>query len=75
MCDPVSLAVISIGTALASTGLGIAGRAQQAASQQVMYGYQAQVARNNQITAERLATDATERDRHAVRQSDRSAPR
>ena len=66
MCDPVTLAVVSMGTTLASTGLGIAGQAQQAQqaqSQQAMYGYQAQVARNNQITADRLATDATERGR------------
>ena len=61
MCDPVSLAVVSIGGALASTGLGIAGQAQQAASQQAMYGYQAQVARNTQIVADRMAVDSEER--------------
>lgn len=72
MCDPVSLAVVSIGTTLASTGLGVMGQMQQAQSQQAMYGYQAQVARNNQIAADRLAVDAEKRgqiaeDRHRLR--------
>ena len=64
MCvDPVTAAVVSIGATALSTGLGIAGQAQQAAAQQAMYGYQAQVARNNQIMADRMAADATERGR------------
>lgn len=63
MCDPVTLAVVSIGTTMASTGLSIAGKAQEVQAQQAMYGYQAQVARNSQIAAERLVTDATERGR------------
>jgi predicted Zn-dependent protease len=59
MCvDPITAAVVSIGATALSTGLGIAGQAQQAAAQQAMYGYQVQVARNNQITADRLAVDA-----------------
>ena len=45
-----------------SVVLGIV-RALQAPAQQAMYGYQAQVARNNQIMAGRLATYATERGR------------
>ena len=61
MCDPVSLAVFSMGTTLASTGLGVMGQMQQAQSQQAMYGYQAQVARNNQIKADRFAVHAEKR--------------
>lgn len=63
MCDPVSLAVVSIGTTLASTGLGVMDQMQQAQSKQAMYGYQAAVARNNQIQADRLAVDAEKRGR------------
>lgn len=65
MCEPATLAMISIGTTLASTGLGVMGQAQQAQSQQAMYGYQAAVARNNQIQADRMATDSEERGRIA----------
>ena len=61
MCDPVSLAVFSIGTTLASTGLGVMGQAQQAQSQQAMYGYQAAVARNNRIQADQFAVHAEKR--------------
>lgn len=60
MCDPVSLAAVSIGTTLASTGLGIAGQAQQAQLPQAMHGYQRQVAENNRIAAERMARDSEE---------------
>ncbi len=63
MCDPVTMAAVSIGTTLTSTGLGIAGQAQQAASQQAMFGYQRQVAENNRIAAERMARDSEERGR------------
>jgi hypothetical protein len=65
MCDPVSLGVFSMGTTLASTGLGVMGQMQQGQLQQAMYGYQAQVARNNQIAAERLAVDAEKQGRIA----------
>lgn len=65
MCEPATLAMISIGTTLASTGLGVAGQAQQAAGQHAMYGYQAAVARNNRIMADRLAVDSEERGRTA----------
>lgn len=61
MCDPVTLAVVSIGTTLASTGLGIAGQMQQAQSQQAMHGYQAAVAHNNRIAAHRMAEEAMRR--------------
>ena len=58
MCDPVSLTIVSIGTTLASTGLGVMG-------QTAMYGYQARVARNNQTAADRLAVAAEKHGRIA----------
>lgn len=58
MCELASASLAL--TALSTLG-GIAGQAQQASSQQAMYGYQATVARNNQIAAERLAQDAEKR--------------
>lgn len=61
MCDPVTLAVASIGATVASTGMGIVAQGQQAASQQAMYGYQAAVARNNQQQANAMAVDAERR--------------
>ena len=60
MCEPIS-AIMSIASTVLSTVAGIAGQARQAASQQAMQGYQAAVARNNQIAAERLAQDAEQR--------------
>lgn len=61
MCDPVTLAVVSIGATVASTGMGVMAQAQQAQSQSAMYGYQAQVARNNQTQANAMAVDAETR--------------
>lgn len=58
--DPVSLAVISIGASAASGAVGAMGASNQAKSMSAMSGYQAGVARNNQIIAEQNAQHALE---------------
>ena len=66
--DPATLTAISIASTVASTGMQIIGQGQQAKAQQASYNYQAAVARNNQIIAERQAADARARGAEAERQ-------
>lgn len=66
--DPGTLAAISIASTVASTGISIIGQGQQAAASRASYEYQAAVARNNQIIAERQAADSRARGAEAERQ-------
>jgi len=66
--DPATLTAISIASTVASTGLQIVGQGQQAKAQQASHEYQAAVARNNQIIAQRQADDARARGAEAERQ-------
>lgn len=61
MSGATTATAISIAATVASTAMTIAGQAQQAQAQSAMHGYQAAVARNNQIMAERMAQDALQR--------------
>lgn len=65
MSGAISASTIIAGASLAFTAAGTAmqvmGQAQQAQSQQAMYGYQAAVGRNNQSAANSMAVDAETR--------------
>ena len=65
--DPATLTAISIAASVAGAGVSIIGQGQQAAAQRASLEYQAAVARNNQILAERQAADAEERGKVAER--------
>ena len=65
MCDPASLAIVAIGSTVASTAMGFMGAMQQAQAQSAAASYQAAVARNNKIVADRAAEDALARGRSA----------
>jgi hypothetical protein len=54
--DPVSLAVVSIGSTVLSAGVGAIGAIQQGNAAAASANYQAQVAKNNQTIAEQNAT-------------------
>jgi len=56
-----TVAMMSLAATVASTGMSVMGQMQQAQSAQAMAGYQAQVAENNRIAAERMAVDAEKR--------------
>lgn len=69
MCEPISAstaAYISLGTTVIGTGLQIMGQMQQGAAASKQAAYQAAVARNNSILAERAAQDAIERGKIAA---------
>lgn len=51
---------IAIGASVIGTGMSVMGQMQQANAASSMYGYQAQIARNNQIIAQRNAQIARE---------------
>ncbi|MEK9754489.1 MAG: hypothetical protein VW338_14945 [Rhodospirillaceae bacterium] len=66
MCEPVTissttLAYASIAASAVSTVVGAVGSIQQGRAAQAQANYQAQVARNNKIVADRQAADALER--------------
>jgi hypothetical protein len=56
--DPVSLAVISIGSTVLSAGAGLVGSMQQASAASATAQYQSQVAKNNQTIADQNAAYA-----------------
>lgn len=56
-----TLAAVSIGTSLVGAGVSAYGNFQKGQSQQAAYNYQAQVAANNKIIADRNAQYALER--------------
>lgn len=64
---PATLTAISIASSVIGTGVSIIGQGQQAAAQRASLEYQAAVSRNNQILAERQASDAEARGRIAER--------
>lgn len=53
--DPATLAVVSLGATVLSTGVSLVGGIQQASAASDAAKYQAQVARNNQIISEQNA--------------------
>lgn len=65
MCEPTT--IISIGSTVLGTAMQMAAQSQAASAQAAQANYQAQVAENNRITAERLAADAEERGEIEVR--------
>ena len=58
MCGPAALPIISLGTTLLGGVLQARAQQQAGQAQQASANFQAQVARNNQIVAERQAQDA-----------------
>jgi hypothetical protein len=61
MCEPLTMmAAASLALGAVGTGASVIGQGQQAAAQAGQANYMAQVARNNQIIAQRNATLATQ---------------
>lgn len=58
--DPVTAAVVSLGSTVLSAGVGAIGAEEQASAQAAAANYNAQVARNNQTVAEQNARYATQ---------------
>lgn len=67
MCEPTTLAAVSIGATVLSTGMSVYGQMQQGKAAQAQANYQRQVAENNAILANRAADDAIERGKIAER--------
>jgi len=67
VCEPTTLAAVSIGATVLSTGMSVYGQMQQGQAAKSQANYQRQVAENNAILANRAATDATERGNIAER--------
>lgn len=67
-CAPTgpALPAVAIAATVASTALGVMGSVQQGQAASSQAAYQAQVARNNAILAERAAKDAEDRGRVAA---------
>lgn len=61
MCEPTTLAIISIGATVASTAMGAVSAMQQGEAAKDAAKYQAGVARQNQQLANRAALDAQQR--------------
>lgn len=61
MCEPTTLAIASIAATAISTGAGIVGQISAGSQAEQQAAYQAGVARNNAIIAERAAQDALTR--------------
>lgn len=61
MCEPTTLAIASIGASVIGTGMSAYGSMQQGKAAQSQANYQAAVARNNKIIADRQADDAIKR--------------
>ena len=61
MCEPTTLAIASIASTAIGTGISAIGQARQASAQRNQAQYQARVAENNAITANRLADDSLQR--------------
>jgi len=61
MCEPTTLAIAGLAATAISTGAGIVGNISAGNQAQQQAAYQAGVARNNQILAERAAQDALAR--------------
>jgi hypothetical protein len=69
MCEPTTLAVAAIAATAASTYVSIQGQQQAGHAAKAQADYQAGVARNNAILAQRAATDARQRGDVAADQS------
>ena len=62
MClEPTTLTALSIAGSVISTGVSVMGQMQAGKNSKAMADYQAGVARNNQIVADRAAQDALDR--------------
>jgi len=68
MCEPTTLAIASIASSVVGGGLQMMGQMQQTKAANGQAQFQAAVARNNQIVAERQATDALQRGELAEKQ-------
>lgn len=65
MCEPTTIAAVAVGASILGAGVSYMGIQQQGAAAQAQGAYQAAVARNNSILAERQAADALARGRIA----------
>lgn len=70
MCEPTTIAVAALALSAVSTGVAAYGQIQQGKAAKNAADYQAQVARNNQIIAERKAEDARARGKIASGEND-----
>lgn len=61
MCEPTTIAALSLAATVASTAIGVVGQMQQGAAAKDAAKYQEQVAKNNSIMAQRAAEDAKRR--------------
>lgn len=68
MCEPATLAAVSIGTSILGAGMTAYGQMEQGKAAAAQSRYQAAVQRNNQIINERQADDAVQRGRIAEQQ-------
>jgi hypothetical protein len=60
-----TMMAVSLAATVASTAMSVAGQMQQQQAAQAQHAYQAQVMRNNQMTADMMAADALERGKIA----------
>lgn len=67
MCEPNTIAIASMVASGVGTVMQMSAQSQAASAQRAQANYQAQVADNNRITAERLAVDAEQRGEIEVR--------
>jgi hypothetical protein len=61
ICEPTTLAIASVASSVIGTGVAAMGAMQQGKAAQAQANYQAAVARNNKIIADRQAEDAIKR--------------